>query len=203
MARHAAQPDFFPEMTKQALAGFGGGSTARSNPTQARPFARNTPIHLVLRSEKARGKHSFLRFDREIEGVLRGEAARVGATLMQASNAGNHLHLLVRFPSPKAQARFLRAVSGLIARLVMGARKGRQVLAAGEKFWAGRPFSRIVGWATRTLANIRRYVTLNAQEFLYKGDSQARRHKARQALRNLEELGLVSFSAGPPRIAKT
>src|SRR5690606_13381591 len=104
-------------MKQNALAGFGGAKTSTANPTQARPFARNAPTHIVLRSEKARRERSFLLFDREIGALLRHEAKRVGASLMTAANAGNHLHLLIHFPSPQAQRAFLRSITGLIARL--------------------------------------------------------------------------------------
>ena len=191
------QEDLFPSMKKDALAGFGGGKTKTANPTTARPFARNTPTHIVLRSELARGERSFLLFDREIGKLLNLETKRVGAVMMQASNAGNHLHLLVRFPTLRSQRSFLRAISGLIARLVLKAKKGTSRLKNDESFWAGRPFSRIVGWARRPLATVQRYVQINAQELAYKGSSLERRSLARNALKNLEELGLISF--GRPR----
>ena len=193
-SRRARQPDLFPNLKKQMLAGFGGAKTATANPTQARPFAKNTPTHIVLRSEKARGDRSFLLYDREIGDILRTEAKRAHATLMTMSNAGNHLHLLARFPSPKAQRAFLRSISGLIARLALKAKKGAAKLKDGERFWAGRPFSRIVGWARRPLAAVQRYVQLNAQELLYRGSREDRRRLTRASLKNLERLGLVSFS---------
>jgi len=190
------QQDFFSEILKSARSGFGGAKTATANPTSARPFARNAPVHVVLRSEIANGKLSLWNHDREIHRILRAEALRVGARLMELANSGNHLHLVICFPSPKAQMRFLRAAAGLIARLVLGAKKSLRRLQEGESFWAGRPFTRIVGWQKPALTALRRYLVINSQEQLYKGSSFSRRAQARDALRRLENLGLVSFCGG-------
>jgi REP element-mobilizing transposase RayT len=188
------QQDFFPNLLKQARQGFGGAKTATAHPTCARPFARNTPVHVVLHSEQARGKRSLWNFDRKIQQILNEEALRVRAQLMESANSGNHLHLIVRFPSPKAQKRFLRAATGLIARLVLGAKKANRKLVNGEKFWTARPFTRIVAWG-KALSHLRRYVVINTQEQLYVGSSQERRSHARAALARLETLGLISFGS--------
>jgi REP element-mobilizing transposase RayT len=187
------QQDFFPELLKQARAGFGGEKTATSHPTCARPFARQAPVHVILRSERAKGKHSLWLFDRKIQHILNEESSRVGAHLMALANSGNHVHLIVRFPSPQAQKRFLRAAAGLVARLVLGAKKATRKLKEGEKFWAGRPFTRIVDWG-KALTHLRRYLVVNSQEQLYQGSSQERRAQARAALARLERLGLLSFA---------
>ena len=111
---------------------------------------------------------------------------------MGYANSGNHLHLLMRFRSPKAQQHFLRAVTGLIARLVLGAKKSLRKLKEGESFWAGRPFTRLITWG-RELAGLKRYLVINSQEQLYSGSAQERRTQARTHLRMLEELGLLRF----------
>ncbi len=188
-----SQQDFFAQMLRGARSGFGGTHTARSHPTQARPFARRTPVHVVLRSDWRGGR--LWRFDREIQKILSEESRRVRAELMALANAGNHMHLIVSFLSPQAQRRFLRAVAGRIARLVSGARKASPQLKEGESFWAGRPFTRIAGWG-RALTNLKRYLTLNSQEQLYQGTPGQRRAQARRALARLEDLGLVSFGYG-------
>jgi len=187
------QQDLFPEVLKTARAGFGGAKTSTANPTKARPFARNSPVHVVLRSEIAQGKLSLWNHDREIQKILHAESQRVGASLMELANSGNHIHLVIRFPSSKAQKRFLRASTGLIARLVLGAKKSLRRLKEGESFWAGRPFSRIVGWQRRPLSTLRHYLAINSQEQLYRGPSTDRRAQARVALERLESLGLLSF----------
>lgn len=112
---------------------------------------------------------------------------------MQLANSGNHIHLVIRFPSPKAQRRFLRAAAGLIARLVLGAKKSLRKLKENESFWAGRPFTRIVAWQTGALSALRRYLSINSQEQLYRGTVFERRSQARAALGRLEKLGLISF----------
>jgi REP element-mobilizing transposase RayT len=190
------QADFFPQLLKQARKGFnqgfGGARTRTANPTSARPFARKAPVHVVLRSEKARGAQSLWNHDRGVLEIVNSEAARVGADVMGYANSGNHLHLLMRFRSPKAQQRFLRAAAGLIARLVLGAKKTARKLKQGEVFWAGRPFTRLVTWG-RELTSLKRYLVINSQEQLYTGNSSERREQARSHLKILEELGFLRF----------
>ena len=149
-------------------------------------------MHIVLRSMLAHGARSLWNFDRGILKIVNEESVRVGANVMGYANASNHLHLIVRFPSSKAQKRFLRAVAGLIARLVLGAKKATRKLKDGEQFWAGRPFSRIVSWG-KSLSQLRRYIIVNSQEQLYRGNSQERRDQARSALAKLEKLGQIGF----------
>lgn len=154
MPRRNSHSDFFPELLKQARDGFGGAKTRTAHPTKARPFARNAPVHVVLRSEMAQGSRSLWNFDRGIQKLVNEEAVKVGARVMGYANSGNHIHLLMRFRSPKGQRSFLRAIGGLIARLVLGAKKTAKKLKDGESFWAGRPFTRLVTWG-RELANLR------------------------------------------------
>jgi len=114
----------FPALLKAARAGFGGAGTDRAHPTKARPFSARAPLHIVMRSQIARGEYSLLRHGRKVEKILADEAARVGGKLHDLANSGNHLHLVVQLPSQKAMRRFMRASSGLVARTVLGAYKG-------------------------------------------------------------------------------
>ncbi|MEO5666867.1 MAG: transposase [Bdellovibrionota bacterium] len=189
MTKRRSQADLFPQILKEARAGFGGACTARSNPTSRRPFARRTPMHLVLRSDLAKGSRSLLLKDSEIRNILAQESARVGAKALDLANVGNHLHLVMTFPSAVAMSHFLRAFSGRVARAVLDAKKGRGRLSMGTRFWAGRPFSRIVGWGG-PLKTLTRYVQINRQESLGQ-----KRGSARKLLSQLEELGLVCFGA--------
>ena len=120
----AKQSDMFPALLKAARAGFGGAGTDRAHPTKARPFSARAPLHIVMRSQIARGEYSLLRHGRKVEKILADEAARVGGKLHDLANSGNHLHLVVQLPSQKAMRRFMRASSGLVARTVLGAYKG-------------------------------------------------------------------------------
>ena len=208
-ARRAKQADLFPSLLRFARAGFGGAGTRRSHPTKARPFSPRAPLHVVMRSERARGDFSLLRYGRRVEKILAGEAARVGGKLYDLANSGNHLHMVVRLPSPTAMRRFMRAASGLIAREVLDAKKGTpsEILRLTDtrpsqkpRFWDARPFSRIVSWGS-DYNGLKRYFQINRNEGALAGQT---RTASRAMIAAIEKLGLATFGGqAPPGTART
>jgi hypothetical protein len=69
-------------------------------------------------------------------------------------------HLLIKLYDRDSFSKFIKAVSGITARLALGVKKGTRL---GLKFWASRPFSRIVAWA-KDFFNTREYVIRNDLE---------------------------------------
>lgn len=134
----------FKDFEKEKIKDF-GGSLIRGNPRERRPLSTKRPLHLVLRSSLARGERSFLNGRRRlaIQNLIQRAARAKGVKVYRLANSGNHLHLIVLPPSRAAFHAFIRAISGLIARLVLGAEKGR---AQGIRFWDARPFTRILEW---------------------------------------------------------
>jgi hypothetical protein len=89
---------------------------------------------------------------------LKRQAERFGVRVYNYANSGNHIHILVRPPRDRAKlAGFLRALSGLIARLTLKAERG---CARGIRFWDHRPFSRVVPYGRR-FETCWRYVARN------------------------------------------
>lgn len=122
---------------------FGGEYLKNSNAKTKRPFSSKKAMHLVLRSTMAKGPLSLLRKNPKISEIVFAQAKKAGVKVYRFANAGNHIHLIVLASSRIAFKRFIRAISGLIARLILGAEKGR---AKAVKFWDKRPFSRILEW---------------------------------------------------------
>ena len=138
-----------------------GGSNLKSNPKTARPIALKSTMHLIMRSSFATGSRSFLNRADGIAAVIELQARRFGIRVYDLANAGNHLHLVIKVPSRRAFRGFLRAVTGLIARKVLGAERGSAW--KGTKFWDARPFTRIVAWG-RDYTQLRNYLFLNRVE---------------------------------------
>ncbi|MCC7402752.1 MAG: transposase, partial [Bdellovibrionales bacterium] len=88
-----------------------------------------------------------------------------GIQLQNYVNVGNHLHLLVKCRHRHQLARFLKTISGLIPRRLMGCQRGTP-LAAGEKFWDARPFTKIMASGRKTFEIIRRYFDKNRWQAL-------------------------------------
>jgi hypothetical protein len=112
--------------------------------------------------------------------MLLKQGRRHGVKVYRVANAGNHLHLLVRFTKRRGLQNFLRGSCGLIARKVLGAERGRasgktttsdapqtinRSLKQGQRFWSQRPFTRIVSWG-KDFNSVLAYVKLNSLEAL-------------------------------------
>jgi REP element-mobilizing transposase RayT len=120
-----------------------GGAYLSSNPKEKRPLSLKKSSHLVMRSLLAKGPLSFLRHDEKIRSIISKQAKKFGVKIYRFANGGNHLHMIILPMSRRAFNSFIRAISGLIARLVLKAERGEP---KGLQFWEKRPFTRIVEW---------------------------------------------------------
>lgn len=141
-----------------------GGALIKGNPREARPVSTKRPMHLVMRSTLARGERSFLRPARakQIKDLVQRTSQRHGVKVYRFANSGNHLHLIVLPRSRDGFNAFIRAISGLIARLTLGVERGR---AMGLKFWDARPFTRVLEWG-RDYRQACKYLAQNILEAL-------------------------------------
>jgi hypothetical protein len=141
-----------------------GGTVNQGQRKLERPLSTRKSIHLVLKSDKAKGKFSFLNPHNKllINRILKEKSRKFGVTINDQANVGNHLHLKLRITSRETFQKFLISVTGLIARKITGARKGKPF----GRFWQGLAFTRVVRtkleeiylnnylWANRSEANI-------------------------------------------------
>jgi REP element-mobilizing transposase RayT len=151
-----------------------GGSLRKGQRKIRRPFDSKRPLHLVLRSSKAKGAWSFLAPMNKlwIEILIPELATRFGVKVYRFSNSGNHLHLLINAPSRRAFQSYLRSLSGLLARKITHARKGHPII--GGKFWDELAFTKVLSWG-REFLNAQAYLVKNAIEGL--GASSVKRRK--------------------------
>lgn len=138
-----------------------GHEIRRGQRKTARPFDRRIPMHVVFRSERAKGSWSFLnqRNDRRVKHIIYDVARRTHVRIYKFANAGNHLHLLIRSRNKQDAQKFLRMVGGLIARAVTAAKKGNPV----GKFWDSLVYSRLVSWGREFFA-VKDYIEINEME---------------------------------------
>ncbi|HEY3594760.1 MAG TPA: transposase [Polyangiaceae bacterium] len=138
-----------------------GGDSRRGLRKLERPVSTRRPIHVTLHSTRARGSWSLLRHRREVREALLRCARRSDIKVYAFANVGSHLHLLVRARQrPQFQA-FLRSFSGIVARVVTGARRGRPL--SGGAFWNGLAWSRVITWG-REYKAVRHYIYRNRIE---------------------------------------
>jgi hypothetical protein len=152
----------FELLQEKAVKYFGGAYLKNSHAKTKRPLSTKKPSHLVLRSSRAIGSRSFLKFSDRIEALIKRQGRLHGVKIYRFANGGNHLHLIILPISRDAFNRFIRSLSGLIIRIVFGIEKGR---GQKLKFWDQRPFTRIIEWG-RDYRRTAEYLALNTLEAL-------------------------------------
>ena len=142
-----------------------GGELSIGKRKTARPLDPKRPLHIVMRSSRARGEWSLLRGRNRmhIQRIVDEAAAKHGVRIHRFVNVGNHLHLLVGARKRAAFQNFLREISGRIAALVTGSRKTHPIGAKGERFWDHLVYTRIVSWG-RELKAVKTYFIKNIFE---------------------------------------
>lgn len=139
-----------------------GGQTRIGKRKIARPIDPKRPLHLVLRSSRARGAWSLLHpyNEKRVRKVTDATARKYGIRIYRYANVGNHVHLLVLTRTRKLFRGFLRELTGTIAMTITGSKKSNPM--SGE-FWDFLPYTRIVSWG-RDFKNLRLYFIKNLFE---------------------------------------
>lgn len=135
-----------------------GGAKLKGNPRTKRPLSSKYAVHTVLRAQKSQMRKA------KVHVAVNTSVTRIckkhGVRLYEYANVGNHLHLLIRLPSVRAWAAFIRELTGRIAQIA-GELKGQE---AAPNFWKHRPFTRIVrGWQ-KAYRLAKDYVWMNVLE---------------------------------------
>jgi len=165
-----------------------GGALIKGNPKGQRPLSSKTPLHLVLKANRGFGARSMLHPDhvKKVNACVRKQAEATGIRLYHFVNMGNHLHLVVKIQDRRRFRKFIRAISGLIARKVLGTERGPTKLGKGAKsdaghnstdgtgkrspntdlpagYWIKRPFTRVASWG-KDYAGLGRYMLKNQKQ---------------------------------------
>ncbi len=136
-----------------------GGTTRRGRRKITRPIATKKPLHVVLKSSRAKNEWSFFRRKDQLEGIIYKTAKRFRVRIHLYENVGNHLHLAIQGASRREIQNFFRVLPQAIAYFVTGTRKG----CAIGRFFDAPLFTRVVHWQ-RDWANLKNYFTRNAFE---------------------------------------
>jgi REP element-mobilizing transposase RayT len=147
-----------------------GGALLKGNAKVARPLSTKEPVHLVLKSAQAIGAKSMLHTYNvnNIDKIIRTHAKLCRVRIYHFVNVGNHLHLVIKLDDRQEFSKFIKAITGLIARHVLKAQRGPAVessTAARKKtqFWVARPFTRLIAWG-RDYEYIKRYMKKNIND---------------------------------------
>ncbi len=125
---------------------FGGGFDQRHC---LRTLCSRKPIHLILKSQK---KYSLFKNRDEIRRIIFKQAKKFGIKIYSWSIQKDHIHLAIQILNRDAYKKWIRAVTGLIARLL------------GKGIWKFRPFTRVLSGFGRELRNLLNYIFRNELE---------------------------------------
>ncbi len=141
-----------------------GGQIRNGKRKTQRPFVPRRPMHLVLRSAKARGSYSLLqpKNDQKIDQILKKQSKKHFVKIMSYVNVGNHLHLKIRANSRDSFQAFLISITALIARAISGAKKGNQT----GRFWDALAYTRILKTSYEEKI-LNKYFNANALEVIF------------------------------------
>lgn len=141
-----------------------GGNLLKGNAREKRPLSKSSALHIVLRSEIAKGRLSLLHPQRAklIEKIIYRFANKFAVKIYRYANSGNHLHLLIRPYNRYAYRNYIKTITGLIARITLSVERGK---SKGIKFWSVKPFSRIVLFG-RDYKGLCAYILQNTLESL-------------------------------------
>jgi REP element-mobilizing transposase RayT len=178
--------DFIPKRgrkSKRPQGTFGGKYLKNYNPKFQRPMDSKKALHLVMKSSKATGLRSFKskNLESRVWEIISRNAEKTGVRIYGYANGGNHLHLLIRTKYRDDYNRFIRTITGLIARLVGGSEKG---MPLKKKFWDGRPFTRIVSFAAQEFKTAKTYLLRNTLEAIGWIPYAERHHRLPKELRS-------------------
>jgi hypothetical protein len=155
------QISFLKQLGYEANSSHGGAESLKRNRKVRRPLDSKLPVHLILKSSKARGSLSFVRKRNKhwIWLLVHKKADKFGVKLQGFANVGNHLHIKIKFQRREQFQNFLRSISSLIARHVTGARKGKLF----GKFWDYLAYTKVVKvWSQEK--RLDKYIVANAIE---------------------------------------
>ncbi|MDZ4660092.1 MAG: transposase [Pseudomonadota bacterium] len=153
----AKQLEFFKCEKRRLLH---GGEIGVGKRKGRRPLDVRKPLHVVLRSEKAKGRLSLRNHQTAINKILKRFAEKSRVSIYQKAIVGNHIHLLIRAKTRKEIQNFFRTIAALIARHVTNARKGKPF----GRFWSYLIFSRLLSSWGKEFEKVRAYIVKNTLE---------------------------------------
>lgn len=124
----------------------GGSLSKKGKRKSKRPLNAKQPHHLVLRSQQSTLLKKFV----FIEYYLEKHSQRFQVIIYRRAICSNHIHLLVRFKSREDYQRFIRALSGSLAKVL-------------KIKWSLSPYVKILSWG-REFRSAQSYVAQNLLE---------------------------------------
>ena len=124
------------------------GGAKKPGRKSMRPLSTKRGVHLILKSRR-----NLFEVSQPLLEILIPMALKNGIKIYDLAVAFDHVHLLMKFPSREAFRKFIRGVTGTLARKF------------GANLWAQLPFTRLFTWQS-DYWNLKRYMKQNREEAL-------------------------------------
>ncbi|NCN40915.1 hypothetical protein GW916_06660 [bacterium] len=154
---------------------FGGSGLKKSHAKNSRPLSSKSAVHVVFKRSSIDAFNRQIAPFASKDSLLRHTALKLGkkfnVKIYNVRTSSSDIQILLRFTKRRQFQNFLRAFAGLIARKFLRAErgsarkydtlyakyeggqsdpaKGATLVKEGCRFWAQRPFSRIVPWGPK------------------------------------------------------
>ncbi len=175
------QINLFNEQKSQR---FFGGQLLLGRRKKQRPWSNNQAVHIVLKSQWAKGKNAFTHKDNftKTKNLLYAVAKKYGIRIYRVAIVSNHIHIILRAKRRWLYRSYICSITGQIAQHVMKNHsyadffkkiRGEGVINIKnqhkeQRFWQLRPFTRILSWGRdyKTCMNYLEQNTLEALGFI-------------------------------------
>ncbi|MFN7823802.1 MAG: transposase, partial [Pseudobdellovibrionaceae bacterium] len=102
---------------------FGGNLSSVGKRKGARPLVFSKPMHLVLKTSKAKGKYAFSPTDHRLKQLIQKMGYKFGVKIYSVAQNWSHIHVVIKLPNRLAYQKFIRALTGAMV-LKLKAAKG-------------------------------------------------------------------------------
>jgi REP element-mobilizing transposase RayT len=145
-----------------------GGSRSRGKRKTRRPLTTRQSLHVVLKSQRAKGRRALIRHARYIRTRIQTAARKFNVRVYGKAIHFNHIHLQVRGTTLIGLQNFFRVVAGHIAQhvlreLPLGKDEIKSVVSTQRRFWEDLLYSRIVSWG-REFKRVQAYIGKNIRQ---------------------------------------
>ena len=152
-----------------------GGVLAIQKRKEKRTISIKKPMHLVLRSDKAKGQRSLLKNKPLVLKLLRLYSKKFAVRVYEIAICGNHIHCLVKGSNRKQLQNFFRVFPGQIAQEILQhhplkpteekAFTGGTHPKNQKTFWSLLLYSKLLSWGREYLST-KNYIIRNTMEAL-------------------------------------
>lgn len=146
--------DFFRKRIPKTF----GGQALQGKRKSKRPLSVKSAIHLVIKSEKAKGVLSFVSYQSVIDKAISAISKKWNITVYDKAVNFDHVHFVIKIKSESDYRSWIRELTSEIVRLI-SVRTGIKL----TQFFSLRPWTRILNWG-RDFKNAQNYLVLNQME---------------------------------------